>query len=193
MKKFVLLFVSLIMLSSCSTTLFNLSLNSVEYPSNSKEKYSETKIVKVESDGLSKYKYEDDFIKILWYVTAKQFHFELTNKSSYTIKLPWDDMAYIDEVGNTRRVMHNGVKFIDRNNAQPASVLPKNASISDLLLPTDNVYYLSSVGWIQKNLFSVQAVEQITGKTVRILFPIIIQDVPNEYMFEFKIDSTSEK
>ena len=103
MKKFVLLFVSLIMLSSCSTTLFNLSLNSVEYPSNSKEKYSETKIVKVESDGLSKYKYEDDFIKILWYVTAKQFHFELTNKSSYTIKLPWDDMAYIDaltEIGN---------------------------------------------------------------------------------------------
>ncbi len=94
--------------------------------------------------------------------------------------------------------MHAGVKYIDRNSSQPASIIPKGASLSDIIQPTDNIYYASGQygGWRANNLFtfsidaknvSVTKVPYI-GKTVRILFPIIIEDVKNEYVFEFKID-----
>lgn len=39
--------------------------------------------------------------------------------------------------------MHSGVKYTDRNNSQPATSIPKGASLSDILLPTDNVFLLA--------------------------------------------------
>ena len=203
MKKIILFVLTTMLFASCSslfkTTTYGVSLASVESPANSRVQYGETKVVKVEQEGLSKYQYEDDFIKVFWYVSSKQFNFELTNKSGYTIKLPWDDMAYVDENGNSKRVMHSGVKYIDRNNSQPASTLPKNASHSDVLLPTDNVYFVSGSygGWRERPLFpeydtneKAQASPAL-GKIVRIIFPILIQDVVNEYVFEFKVNSVS--
>lgn len=204
MKKIVLL-AALVSLTSCgglfTYTSYDVSLKSVESPANAKEKYGETKVVKVEQDELSKYQYEDDFIKIFWYVSSEQFNFEITNKSDYTMKLNWDDMSYVDENGKTNRVMHSGVKYTERNNSQPASVLPKNASLSDILLPTDNVYYVSGSygGWNEKNLFPSYSSNEdaqaspALGKTVRIVFPVIIQDVTNEYIFEFSVDSVEVK
>ena len=196
----------LMLFASCAslftTTSYDVSLKSVESPANAKIKFGETKVVKVEQDDLSKYQYEDDFIKIFWYVSSSQFNFEITNKSEHTMKLSWDDMSYVDENGKTNRVMHSGVKYTERNNSQPASVLPKNASLSDLLLPTDNVYYSSSSyssGWIEKALFpNYKSQEEAQnspalGKTVRVVFPVIIQDVVNEYIFEFSVDSVTVK
>ena len=113
------------------------------------------------------------------------------------MKLNWDDMAYVDEDGNTKRVMHSGVKYTDRNSSQPASILPKNASLSDVLLPTDNVYFVSGSygGWRESSLFPRYSTNEeaqaspALGKKVRIIFPIVIQDVVNEYVFEFSVDS----
>lgn len=99
--------------------------------------------------------------------------------------------------------MHSGVKYIDRNNSQPASVIPKGATLSDIIMPTDNVYYISGQygGWREGNLFNFpidkKNIEQsklpYIGKTVKVLFPIIIEDVKNEYVFEFKINDITVK
>ena len=199
MKKILLCVLTTCIMSSCSImmTSYGVSLASVESPANSMVQYGETQVVMIEQDGLSKYKFEDDYIEIFWYVGTKEFNFELINKSDYTIKLNWDDMAYVDLNGATSRVMHSGVKYIDRNNSQPASVLPKNASMTDILLPTNNIYYSEYIGWQSKRLFpyyNTNAEAQLStdiGKTVRIIFPIVIQDIVNEYVFEFKIDSIS--
>ena len=110
-------------------------------------------------------------------------------------------MAYVDQNGSTKRVMHSGVKYTERNSSQPASTLPRNASLSDVLLPTDNVYYLSGKygGWRESSLFpryNTQEEAQASpalGKSVRIIFPILIQDVVNEYVFEFSVDSVTVK
>ena len=203
MKKIIFFVLAMMLFASCSsllkTTTYDVSLASVESPANSKIKYGETKVVKVEQEGLSKYQYEDDYIKIFWYVSSTQFNFELTNKSGYTIKLPWDDMAYVDEDGKTKRIMHSGVKYTERNNSQPASTLPKNASLSDILLPTDNVFFVSGSygGWRELPLFPKYGTNEeaqaspALGKVVRVIFPVLIQDVVNEYVFEFKVNSVS--
>lgn len=206
MKKLVLLVFATLLLSSCGSlfkvTSYSTSLVSVESPENAKEKYGETKIVtNTSDDGISKYTYEDDYINIMWYIGYKQLNFVLTNKSGFSIKLPWDEMAYVNEKGQSMRVIHSGVKLVDKNAPQAQSIVAKNATLEDILMPSDNIYYVSGQygGWNERSLFPTYSTQEdannspALGKTVRVVFPIIIQDVTNEYVFEFKVDSVTVK
>lgn len=192
---FAVLFIVAFTFSSCANYYY-FGLEKVEVPKNTKIQYGDTKIVNVEEDGKSKYQYEDDFIEIVWSVDSKQFYFELKNKSEYSIKLLWDEFAYVNEKGYVMRLMHSGMKYTDRNMFQPISIVPKNTSISDILLPTDNVVYYdnkwrtSSIFPIYTNLKRAQN-SGFIGKSVRIVFPIIIENITNEYIFEFNIDSVN--
>ena len=205
MKKVIsllLLVVSTFAMTSCFTSYvasYNVGLSKVESPSNAKQQFGETKVVKFEDGGLTKYRYEDDFIDIAWSVSPKQFNFDLRNKSGHTIKINWDDVSYVAINGKVGRVMHAGVKYTERNNSQPATTIPKNASISDLLLPTDNVFYVSGQygGWREEYLipcvYSKQEHYDLlaplnVGQKMRILMPIMIENVQNDYVFEFNID-----
>lgn len=210
MKKlfFLLLPIMGMLVSSCGLTqqlaTYSISLSKVESPANAKENYGETKVATFEENGTSKYRYEDDYINIVWYVGLKQFNFSLTNKSGHTIKINWDDVSYVDITGQTGRVMHAGVKYADRNSSQPATTIPKNATISDILLPTDNVYYISGQfgGWQEKLLIPsyYKTIEELNagapayvGKKLTVLMPITVEGVQNDYTFEFNIDELLNK
>lgn len=181
---------------------YNVSLNSVESPADAKVQFGETKIVSQAEANVTKYSYEDDFIAITWYVDSCQFNFTLRNKSNHTIKINWDDISYVNYNGQTGRVMHAGVKYNEKNNSQPSTMVPKGASISDILLPTDNVYFVSGQygGWREKSLIpnsfdkktNIDAAASVyVGKTMTILMPIYIENVQNDYVFKFNIDSYS--
>ena len=178
---------------------YSVGLSEVESPKDAKQQFGETKVVTFDENGINKYRYEDDFIDIVWYVDSKQFNFTLTNKSGHTIKINWDDISFVDINGQVGRVMHSGVKYTERNNSQPATTIPKGASISDLLLPTNNVYYVSGQygGWNERYLipcvyqtpdaFNKEASTYV-GKTMTIMMPIMIENVQNDYTFTFNID-----
>ena len=181
---------------------YNVSLSSVESPADAKVQFGETKIVTFtdEAAAITKYSYEDDFVAITWYVDYRQFNFTLRNKSDHTIKINWDDISYVNYNGQTGRVMHSGVKYTDKNNSQPSTMVPKGASISDILLPTDNVYWVSGQygGWREKSLIpnttskeaDIDALaSSYVGKSMTILMPIYIENVQNDYVFKFNIDS----
>lgn len=177
---------------------YSIGLTTVESPANARQQFGATKVVTFSEDGVSKYRYEDDYIDIVWYVGMKEFHFTLTNKSQHTLKINWDDISYVDVNGQVGRVMHSGVKYAERNNSQPATTVPKGAKISDILLPTDNVYFEtgSSGGWRETRLVSnyYKAEEfnkeagLLIGKTMTIMMPIMIENVQNDYTFTFNID-----
>lgn len=206
MKKTILLNLALagILLCSCGTSYmasYDVTLAKVESPADVKKNFGETKVVPLTEDNVSKYRYEDDYIEIVWYVGAKNLHFTLHNKSGHSIKINWDDVSFVDINGSVGRVMHSGVKYIDRNNSQPATTIPNGAKINDLLIPTDNVYYVSgtqysSGGWREKNLIpsfykSKEALDaeasNYVGKTMKVLMPISVEGVQNDYTFEFEI------
>ena len=198
-KAFYLL--SLLLLVSCGTpveiTNYDISLSAVESPKDSKVKFGDTKIVTFEEEGVSKYRYEDDYIDIVWIVGETRFYFELYNKSDHTLKIPWDEVAYVNEDGAAMRVMHKGIKYIERNASQPLSVVPRNSHFSDAITPTENVYISASDSFREKRLFpmfySQRAADNsgLAGKYVRIVFPVILEDVQNEYTFEFCINKVS--
>ena len=206
MKKFrlFLLVLSAFALSTCGVfknyiASYSVGLSSVESPADAKQQFGETKVVTFNEGGVSKYRYEDDYINIVWYIGLKQFNFTLNNKSGHSLKINWDDISFVDTKGQVGRVMHSGVKYTERNNSQPATTVPKGASITDMLLPTDNVYYVSGQygGWRENYLlpcvyktpeeFNAGA-SSLVGKTMTIMMPIMIENVQNDYTFTFNID-----
>ena len=206
MKKIhlLLLVVGACLLSSCGAfksyiASYSVGLSAVESPADAKQQFGETKVVTFNEEGVSKYRYEDDYINIVWYVGLKQFNFTLNNKSGHRLKINWDDISFVDTEGQVGRVMHSGVKYSERNNSQPATTVPKGASISDILLPTENVYFVSGQygGWRENYLlpcvyqtpeaFNAGA-SSLVGKTMTIMMPIMIENVQNDYTFTFNID-----
>ena len=204
MKKLVDFMCVGLFLSSCGVfknyiATYSVGLSSVESPSNAKQQFGETKVVNFKDEDISKYRYEDDYIDIVWYVGSKQFNFEMKNKSEHTLKINWDDVSFVDISGETGRVMHAGIKYTDRHNSMAPTTIPRNAKISDLILPSDNVYYVSGEygGWREKYLipcvYSSDAERNsgapvYVGKKMLILMPIVIENVQNDYIFEFTID-----
>ena len=183
---------------------YDIGLYTVERPAQARERYGESKIMKVQEEGVEKYYFEDEMVKIIWIPTPFQISFILTNKTSHSIKILWDEAAYVDENGVSHRVMHSGVKYIDRNNPQPPTVVVRKGTVSDLVFPTDYVYYASGKygGWRETPLFPnsgydieelKEKAEKYVGKTLQVLLPLQIEGVVNEYIFSFKINSVKVK
>jgi hypothetical protein len=193
---------------------YSIELISVERPESAKERYGEIKIDSVTNDTSYKYLFEDSLVQILWVATSGKIAFHLFNKTDHSIKIPWDEAAYVDENGASHRVMHGGIKYSERENPQPPSVVVRKGSIQDIFFPTDYVYYEEGKygGWKNKSLFldydfhyeSInmpslnsgvyntlddfkQAVIANLGKTYQVLLPLQIQDVVNDYIFTFKV------
>ena len=199
MKKLTFMLFLAVTLASCGTyyyqkqeDIYKVRLREVEQPENVKEQYSKSKITIFAEDYEPKNSYEDDFIKIIWLPDLTEFSFTLENKLDNSIKIIWDEAVYIDEDNSSLKVMHSGVKYEDREKAQPLTVIAKKTKINDLVIPVDNIHYVnpskySSGFWRELPLFSVQ---KSAEKTVKILLPIQIQETINEYIFSFKINHT---
>ena len=203
--------------SSCVTTqmaIYDVGLSSVESPSDAKKPYGNTDIVKYTdrnpSEGKDgqiqdKYKYTDRYIDITWWYSTTQFEFELKNISGYTLKINWDNVTYMDYTGNISRIMHKGVRYIDREQSQGSISIPKDGRLNDIIVPTSNVYFDKGLGiyspaaWRQtaiipcyyKNKKEMEHdIKNRTwiGKKVKILFPIEIEGKCNDYNFEFTVN-----
>jgi hypothetical protein len=183
---------------------YDIGLSEVERPTQAKERYGEQKVTKVEEQGVEKYCTEDEMVKIVWVPTSSQISFILTNKTDHSIKIVWDEAAFVDENGMSHRVTHSGVKYIDRNNPQPPSVVVRKGTIMDFLIPSDYVYFESGEygGWKVLPLFPEYGTtaeklkaeaEKYIGKTIQVLLPLQIEDVVNEYIFIFKVSNVEVK
>ena len=198
----VLLFVSFpLACMTMHTVRYDIGLSAVERPENAKERYGEQKIVAFQEEDTTKYGFEDDLIRIVWLPTPEEFVFDLTNKTNHSIKIIWDEARYVDENGNSKRVMHSGVKYTDRNNPQPPTTVARSATVSDLVFPTENV---DSVGglytaWGEEPLFPTSSTsgssedllakaKKYVGKSVKILLPLQIEETVNQYIFVFKVN-----
>ncbi len=198
MKKIYFLLAGTLLLSSCFSfkmTTYDVGLTNVDVPKNAKQQFSESMVKTTTEDGVTKYSFEDEMIAVTWFTTTSQFNFILRNKTNHSIKIPWDEVAYINPSGESMRCIHSGIKLIDRNSAQAPTIVAKNSTLSDILVPADHIYYISGKygGWETKSLFgeytSQEAANQsgLIGTKVSVLLPIMIENVTNEYTFQFEV------
>jgi len=144
----------------------------------------------------------DSLLDISFTVRQADISFSLRNLSSNTLKINWDETLYIIE-GNTGKVMHGGIKYIDKNMFQPPSVIPKGTVHNDVIVPTDNVYWENSSslsGWEKRALFpqyvslfkQVDIIKKFKGSEFTIYMPIQVKGITQEYNFKFKVINVAD-
>lgn len=197
---------------------YSFSLQNVERPEKASQRYGLQNISTLTDDKKYKFYFEDELLRILWDINVFNMAFSLQNKTDHSIKIPWDEAAYVDENGRSHRVMHSGIKYTDREQSMPPSVIIRRGMIEDIVFPTDYIYWrkgsrYTAGSWEEKALFSPyldihctyrkgdypsfeafdKAAKSKIGKTIQVLLPFQIKDVVNDYIFTFKIDSVSTR
>lgn len=186
---------------------YDIVLEEVKGPVDQKETTQEQHITTAEMEGFQ-YMFEDEMIRISWLPTPVELRFFMENKTNHSLKILWNEAAYICDKGKTHQVMHAGVKYIDRNEPQLPTVLEGKRAVEDFVYPIDYVSY-SSDGWIERPImgagwsvkplfpylksggnpqeFLINAKRNI-GKTMKILLPIQSEDKTHYYTFTFKVN-----
>ena len=163
------------------------TLSKVEKPNNPKLRYGKTSTIEDKEKGVTKYGYTDSQIDIFIYVSSTQFNFELKNVSETTQKLVWNEAVFVDTDGSSSKVMHVGTKYSERDGDQPSSTIIKGAKLDDIACPTKNVRYSDVIHeWMTDNILPTKYIKEELSN-IRLMLPIQIKDVINEYIFDFNV------
>lgn len=180
-------------------------LSMVEKPLNPEIRYGKTSTI-VSENNESKFLYRDNVIEIIIFPTSSKFYFELKNISENSIKIIWDEAAFVGLDGCSEKVMHKGIKFSEKNGSQPPTTIIKNAKLDDVIIPTHLVYYktvdlsdeskllfqkygygdLVEDGWDTHSMYPEQP--GLKFGQIRLMLPIQIKNVVNEYIFVFDVE-----
>ena len=147
-------------------------------------------------------KYKDNLIEIEWDLNIHDLSFTLKNNSESTLKLVWDEMALIN--GSSERIIHKGIKYKNKDNEQPNSIVPKNSIYDDLVLPTNSLDFVtlsSSSYWthtpiIYCNVYSPndnEGINKLRKNKFALLFVIKNDTDTYEYTFNYTIENISFK
>ena len=169
---------------------YHIFLSKVEKPSNHLIKFGKkTVLTEKSSKGVTKCSYIDNFIDIMLYGSSNEIHFVLKNISEHTQKLLWDEAVFINVDGTTSKVVHNGVKYSERFAQQSPTVLIRDAVLSDIACPVNNIYYNeNSKEWDSHSIYP----KWRQSGQVKLMLPIQIQGITNEYIFVFDIEYVFE-
>lgn len=163
---------------------YNVSLVSVDKPTNPKIRYGQSTVIREE--GICKYAYVDNYINILLFADSEKINFLLENLTQYSIKVVWDEGVFVDVDGTTSRILHKGVKNSQKDESQPSSVIIKGSSLADFAAPINKISYSAYLdGWYKTSLCG--AASKIKKETIKLMLPIQIQDIINEYIFTFEV------
>lgn len=161
-------------------------LNSVEKPTNPEIRHGETSII---TDGdLTKFSYVDNFIDIIILGTERKFSFILKNVSDNSIKIIWDEAVFVDFDGSSSKIMHNGIKYSQREATQSATTIIKGAKIEDTIIANNKVYFCDNPlvnDWLTRSMYPSE--KGLEPGQLKIMLPIQIKDIVNEYIFIFDV------
>lgn len=160
-------------------------LSKVEKPSNPEICYGETTVVE-EDTNVSKYGCVDNFIDISIFGTKEKFCFTHRNISDNSIRIVWDEAAFVPLDGYTSKVLHKGLNYSEREAGQPSTTIIKGSKIEDEIVPICNVRYDEiRKDWVVNSMYPSEP-EKTPGQ-LRLMLPIQIKGVVNEYIFVFDV------
>lgn len=114
------------------------------------------------------YRNEDIFIQFTGLTNALSF--EITNETELPIKIVWDNCALTNITGQPSRVMHYGIRYLEKDSSFPPSIIPAGQTLKEAATPVDNVTYMGSyLGWMVFWIVPYDSMRTNAGKTISFL------------------------
>lgn len=124
---------------------------------------------------------------------ARRLNINFKNKSSSTSKIIWDEVVIVDANNSPRKIMHNGVKYINAGQTMTPSIVPANGEINDFLAYADGVTPIGNGDWLEDLILPCSQAGQICspdqyyGKTISVIFPVENNGKKIEYTAKFNL------
>ena len=185
LKKLLLLSLVVVSMTSCYTTT---TVSTAKYSVSLLDKDNN----KIDTAGILVFR--DSSIDAFFDFKEKDLSVSIKNKTDKSIKLIWDETLFIVD-GSSSKVMHEGIKFANRNEFMPPSVIPTNYTISDVVIPTNNVYYkegyYSQYGSTPPSWEKEPLLPSTLNKDskIQLYMPLIINGETKEYNFTFNVEN----
>lgn len=180
------------------TNTYDYELSSVQRPANARQRYGAQTLTKTADSGITKYTFQDDLVSAILVPSTTRIALRLQNKTDHSIRVVWNDAAFVDEDGKSSPIMHVGVKYTECSGSKAVSVVVQHAMLDDEAIPCAGVSFSS--GWsvypivwggpipLTDTATKFPAERQArVGKHVKLLLPLQVEDVTNDYLFEFVI------
>jgi hypothetical protein len=137
----------------------------------------------VQSDALS---YSDSEVAVRFTPgdlqrDGPQLRFSLLNKTESPIAVPWDKVSYVDQSGGSHRVIHEGVRLVDRDRPQAATTVPPTARLDDFIYPSD---YAGS----DRSLLPLHQPNAVVGSSFSVFMPLVVRGREKDILFTFKVE-----
>lgn len=140
--------------------------------------------------------YSDDNVALQFKITPYDVEFDLTNKTDGTVKIVWDESAIVKH-GKALRIVHDGVRIMERDQPQAPTIVPARAKVEEAMTPTENYDFSFFYGsWQKKPLFvgddagNPKVTKEIMsnkGQHLQVLLTLEIMGKKQEYSFDFVV------
>jgi formylglycine-generating enzyme required for sulfatase activity len=129
---------------------------SVEYEFSMMPEVQEPSLLARVSDRFSKSatqgtSFEDRLFRIVFQPGPSRIGLSITNKAGIPAKLDWNAVSYVDPQGRAHRVVHSGVRLLNKGESQAPTIIPAASRIEDYIAPVDNVNFLSD-HWLETDI-----------------------------------------
>jgi hypothetical protein len=112
--------------------------------------------------------------------------FVLKNRSRGPLTLHWDRMTLVTPSGESVRVVHQGVRYADRNLAQPPLTVVPGTVVKDTLTPAGSIRIEPGAGWRVAPFLSTPAAGGSGPETFSLWLPIETPAGWRDYRFTFR-------
>jgi len=219
---YLLVFLMVMSLTSCGSTSsrkrpeqtytiavasYDISLISVERPTQAQQLYGEQKIETVIQDGILRSYFEDGMVGIEWRPTPEDIGLIIRNKTYGPLKVIWDESRFIDEKGVSHKLIHSGVDYEARNDSHYPTIIDARGTLEDFVHPADYFRWEEDYSrrshkqqgyWMRAPFLPTQIkgtaeelrakAEPLVGKTFQVILALLIDGVRNDYDCTFKIN-----
>lgn len=199
-SKSAFIIIAVLLLSvGCRTTYdvsYDMSLDEVERPADANERFGDKQV----SETDTSYVFEDEFIRAVVAPTGSFTLMVIENKTNNTIRIDWNQGAFVGPNGSSQTLVHGEMRRIDIGRDVSPTVIAGGSSVEKLVtgadeiddnerMPTTLVYEGGANQEIPNSL--EEEATSLIGKNFEILMPFIIEDTINEYIFRVGINDVN--
>jgi hypothetical protein len=186
---------------------YDISLLSVEKSTGTEKVYEKQKIETVLEEGIRKFYFEDEMVRIQWRPTANDIVLVVHNKADNPVKIVWDEGKFIDAEGVTHKLLHSGIGYEERNDFHPPTIVYAKDTLEDFVYPADcwqkeesgRKSHKNQGHWKRGSFLPTQIrgtaeelrtkAEPFVGKTFQVILALQINGVRTDYVCTFIVNN----